>query len=157
MNTAQRYREFARDSRDESPAYEELAAAVAEDQELLRLLDDLPEPKRQPNLLFAATRYLGGPVTPPAAFRDWAVRHWADLTATMRERSTQTNEPARCATLLPVLAGLPQPLALLEVGAAAGLCLYPDEYQYRFDGLSVAPRESLVRIDCAISGDVPVP
>jgi hypothetical protein len=156
VNTAQRYREFARDSRDESPAYEELAAAVAEDQELLRLLDDLPEPKRQPNLLFAAARYLGGPVTPSAAFRDWAVRHWADLTATMRERSTQTNEPARCATLLPVLAGLPQPVALLEVGAAAGLCLYPDEYQYRFDGLSVGPRESLVRIDCAISG-VPVP
>jgi hypothetical protein len=157
VNTAPRYREFARDSRDESPAYEELAAAVAEDQELLRWLDDLPEPKRQPNLPFAATRYLGGPVMPPAAFRDWAVSHWADLTATMRERRTQTNEPARCATLLPVLAGLPQPLALLEVGAAAGLCLYPDEYQYRFDGLSVGPRESLVRIDCAISGDIPVP
>ena len=121
------------------------------------MLDDLPEPKRQPNLLFAATRYLGGPVRPPAAFRDWAVSHWADLTATMRERSTQTNEPARCATLLPVLAGLPQPLALLEVGAAAGLCLYPDEYQYRFDGLSIGSPESLVRIDCAVSGDVPVP
>jgi hypothetical protein len=157
VNTVHRYREFARDSRDESPAYEELAAAVAEDQELLRLLDGLPEPKRQPNLLFAATRYLGGPVMPPAAFRDWAVSHWADLTATMRERSTQTNEPARCATLLPVLAALPQPLALLEVGAAAGLCLYPDEYQYRFDGLSIGPPESLVRIDCAVSGDIPVP
>jgi hypothetical protein len=157
VNTVQRYREFARDSRDESPAYEELAAAVAEDQELLWLLDDLPEPKRQPNLFFAATRYLGGPVMPPAAFRDWAVSHWADLTATMHELSTQTNEPARCATLLPVLAGLPQPLALLEVGAAAGLCLYPDEYQYRFDGVSIGPPESLVRIDCAVSGDVPVP
>jgi hypothetical protein len=44
----------------------------------------------------------------------------------MLSRSTQTNEPARCATLLPVLAQLPQPLALNEVGASAGLCLLPD-------------------------------
>jgi hypothetical protein len=34
--------------------------------------------------------------------------------------------------LLPVLAALPQPLALLEVGASAGLCLYPDQYSYRY-------------------------
>jgi hypothetical protein len=48
------------------------------------------------------------------------------LRAVMLERSTQTNEPGRCAALLPVLAGLPEPLALLEVGASAGLCLLPD-------------------------------
>ena len=34
--------------------------------------------------------------------------------------------------LLPVLAALPQPLALLDVGASAGLCLYPDRYTYRY-------------------------
>jgi hypothetical protein len=115
---------------------------MADDDELLlRMLNQLPEPKRQPNLLFAATQYLGGLVEPPADFRDWALRHWADLATTMR---TQTNEPARCATLLPVLAGLPQPLALLEVGASAGLCLYPDEYQYGLFAtrwpLQVSPR-----------------
>jgi hypothetical protein len=33
-----------------------------------------------------------------------------------------------------VLAGLPQPLALLEVGASAGLCLLPDYYGYDYDG-----------------------
>ena len=44
----------------------------------------------------------------------------------------QTNEAGRCAVLLPVLAALPQPLALLEVGASAGLCLYPDRYAYRY-------------------------
>ncbi len=38
-------------------------------------------------------------------------------------KRTQTNEPGRCAVLLPLLAALPQPLALLEVGASAGLCL----------------------------------
>jgi hypothetical protein len=50
----------------------------------------------------------------------------------MRSRATQTNEPGRCAVLLPVLAALPQPLALLDVGASAGLCLYPDRYSYRY-------------------------
>jgi hypothetical protein len=46
--------------------------------------------------------------------------------------ATQTNEPGRCAVLLPVLAGLSEPLALLEVGAFAGLCLLPDFYAYDF-------------------------
>lgn len=50
----------------------------------------------------------------------------------MRTRLTQTNEPGRCATLLPFLAAIEGPLALLEVGASAGLCLYPDRWQYRY-------------------------
>ena len=53
--------------------------------------------------------------------------------------------------------GLAAAVGLAGSRAAAGLCLYPDEYQYRFDGLSIGPPESLVRIDCAVSGDVPVP
>jgi hypothetical protein len=48
----------------------------------------------------------------------------------MLAQSTQTNEPGRCAALLPMLARLPEPLALLEVGASAGLCLLPDFYTY---------------------------
>ncbi|OJF12514.1 DUF2332 domain-containing protein [Couchioplanes caeruleus] len=65
----------------------------------------------------------------------------------------------RCATLLPVLARLPQPLALLEVGASAGLCLYPDAYQYRFgeDPRVLGPTDSPVRLTCAVSDDVPRP
>jgi hypothetical protein len=57
----------------------------------------------------------------------------------MLTRRTQTNEPGRCATLLPVLARLPQPLALLEVGASAGLCLLPDRYGYDYDGRRLMP------------------
>jgi hypothetical protein len=37
--------------------------------------------------------------------------------------------------LLPALASLPQPLALHEVGAAAGLTLIPDVYSYEYGGL----------------------
>lgn len=55
-------------------------------------------------------------------------------------RRTQTNEPARCATLLPALARLPQPLALLEVGASAGLCLAPDRYAYDYGRARVPAR-----------------
>lgn len=50
----------------------------------------------------------------------------------MLARSTQTNEAARCAVLLPALSRLEGPLSLIEVGASAGLCLYPDRYSYAY-------------------------
>ncbi|GAA1969309.1 DUF2332 domain-containing protein [Amycolatopsis minnesotensis] len=148
-----------REARGQSATYERLALAVAEDARLLDLLDGVPEPRRQPNLLFAATRYLNGPVGEPAAFRDWAVRNWTEVAATMTARRTQTNEAARCGVLLPVLARLPQPLALLEVGASAGLCLYPDAYQYRYAGHSrvFGPVDSPVRLRCEVTGPIPLP
>ena len=46
----------------------------------------------------------------------------------MRSRRTQTNEVGRCAVLLPALP--PGPLALIEVGASAGLCLLLDQFYY---------------------------
>jgi hypothetical protein len=36
--------------------------------------------------------------------------------------------------LLPALALLPQPLAIIEVGASAGLTLLADKYSYDYDG-----------------------
>src|SRR5690349_2503776 len=133
--TPDRYRAFGqREARGQSPSYERLAFAVADDAELLELLDELPEQKRQPNLFFGAARYLGAPMDDPDAFRVWVLRCRTELTATMNQRRTQTNEPGRCAALLPLLARLPQPLALLEVGASAGLCLYPDRYGYDYEG-----------------------
>ena len=78
----------------------------------------------------------------------------------MLARSTQTNEPARCAVLLPVLAQLPQLLALIEVGASAGLCLLPDFYGYDF-GSGVIPPEVgdgvFPVFHCAVSAETPIP
>lgn len=132
-STSEWYDGFAeREAAGSSATYERLAHAVARSQALVERLDSLPQGKRQPNLLFASARALGGPVESPAAFEQWVLENWEDLAATMRDRRTQTNEPRRCATLLPFLASVEGPVALLEVGASAGLCLYPDRWQYRY-------------------------
>ena len=65
--------------------------------------------------------------------------HALRIKEVMLSRTTQTNEPARCAVLLPVLAGLRQPLALIEVGASAGLCLLPDRYGYDYGAHRLEP------------------
>ncbi len=159
-DTATRYRRFAEDEvRGFSPSYERLCLGVAADADVLARLEQLPPSKRQPNLLLAAVRFVGGPTSSYPAFRDWVLDHWDELAATMRARRTQTNEPRRCAPLLPVLAALPQPLALIEVGASAGLCLCPDRYAYRY---SLPGREhrigaSPVELRCAVTGPAPLP
>ncbi len=149
------YAEFAaREAHGVSPSYERLALAVSADDELLALLDTLPATKRQPNLLFSVVRFLGGPVENPTAFRHYMVANWPAIEAEILVRATQTNEAGRCALLLPVLAALPQPLALLEVGASAGLCLYPDRYAYRYGDHVVGTGEPI--LECAATG-VPLP
>jgi hypothetical protein len=76
----------------------------------------------------------------------------------MRGRRAQTNEPARCATLLPALAGLPPPLALIEVGASAGLTLFVDLYSYDYGGYRLPGRDPLApTLRCELHGPVPVP
>jgi hypothetical protein len=148
------YAEFAaRETRGVSPAYERLAYAVSRDDEILALLGTLPPAKRQPNLLFGVVRLLGGPVGDPAAFHAYTVANWPVIEAQLRVRATQTNEPGRCAALLPVLAALPQPLALLEVGASAGLCLYPDRYAYRYGDHAIGSGEPV--LECVATGMAP--
>lgn len=154
MTIAEVYRRFAVcEARGVSRSYERLSFAVADDDEILALLANLPAPKRQPNLLFAVVRLLGGPVEDPVAFRAYVLANWPQIGAEMRARATQTNEAGRCAVLLPVLAALPQPLALLEVGASANLCLYPDRYGYRY-GMHVVDSGPPI-LDCELRGVAP--
>ena len=154
MTLATTYTEFAaRELHGISPTYERLSLAVSRDDEVLALVGTLPPGKRQPNLLFGVVRYLGGPVDDTFAFHDFTVANWPAIEADMRVRATQTNEAGRCAALLPVLAALPPPLALLEVGAAAGLCLYPDRYAYRYSGHEIGAGEPV--LECAATGLTP--
>src|SRR5262245_25461834 len=101
------YRRFADvEVRGRSPLYEAFARAIAGDIELLERVAELPPHKRQPNLLLAAVRHVAGLAPDPAAFRRTALERWSDVRPIMLARSTQTNEPGRCATLLPLLARL---------------------------------------------------
>lgn len=154
MTTAQKYAQFARlECRGVSPTYERLSYAVSVDEEILALLSTVPEPKRQPNLLFGVVRLLGGPVDDPAAFHAFVVDQWPTVMASLLARATQTNEPGRCALLVPVLASLPQPVALLEVGASAGLLLYPDRYTYRYGDHLLGSAGPV--LDCELVGREP--
>ncbi|MGW7054409.1 DUF2332 domain-containing protein [Streptomyces sp. NPDC054887] len=158
QSVAARYREFSeQQARGVSPLYAELTARISEDGDLCALVAALPPGnKQQPNLLLAAVRYLGGRYEDWASFRAWTLAHWDAVRTVVLERFTQTNEPARCATLLPLLAALPQPLALVEVGASAGLCLHPDRYAYRYDEGPVLGA-SPVTFHCRTEGPVPLP
>jgi hypothetical protein len=152
---AKEYRDFRDHASDRSPLYTELAPGVAADPELLAWLDTLPAGKSQPNLLFAAYRLIAGTPSGWAEFRGVLGERRAEIEAVMLSRRTQTNEAARCALMLPLLAALPQPLALLEVGASAGLCLLPDRYGYDYDGHRLGSGPPVLR--CDPEGAVPVP
>ena len=178
VGTAANYRAWAQEARGLSPLYESLANAVAEDSAVLGFLAGLPASKRQPNLLFGAARYLLGRAPEIGDLRDLVSRRPVELSEVMLARRTQTNEPARCATIMPALGQLSGPLALIEVGASAGLTLLFDRYSYEYypgngagvgrgggagdgradAGLFVAgsdPEAPVLR--CAVSGPVPIP
>lgn len=156
---ADSYRRFAElEAADVSETYFNWATGIAGDPAILDLIGALPGIKRQPNLVFAASRVAGAPVGSYSEFRDWLLEHWEVTVPVILARSTQTNEAARCAVLLPVLEQLDGPLALIEAGAAGGLVLYPDRYSYLYtiDGttdravLDPSTGPSPVELSCTI-------
>lgn len=155
------YVDFAdHEARRRSPFYAEICHRVAGDPALLAKLAELPLEKQQPNLLLAAAKYLFGTARDWPQFRERVETHWDATLAVILARRTQTNEPARCATLLPLLALLPQPLALIEVGASAGLCLLPDKYRYDYGGRIVARTNGdpvAPLFHCKVNDAAPVP
>lgn len=93
-----------------------------------------------------------------------ADRSLARCRAVVLSHATQTNEAGRCAVLLPLLSQFREPLALIEVGASAGLCLYPDRYSYCYttpDGTThlIDPPSgpSPVLAKCALSPSTALP
>lgn len=156
LTTAENYLSFSRyEAAGKSPLYAELTTEVAQDPLMLAFLAERPAAKRQPNLLLAAVRYLYGIQPDYRSFQSVVLENRDVVGNVLEHRRTQTNEPGRCAVLLPFLARLPQPLALLEVGAAAGLCLLADRYGYRYGDRLVGHNE--VVFDCELRGPVPVP
>ncbi|MBG6084173.1 DUF2332 domain-containing protein [Zhihengliuella flava] len=148
-----------------SPLYAEWAEGVAASPELLERIGSLPTSKQQPNLVFAAARFCGCPDAGFEEFKAFALQRWDAIAAEARSRMTQTNESARCATLLPVFEHIQrqsgQPLALIELGPSAGLCLVPDRYAYQYDDGEVLGAENLTAgaplLPCTTRGGVPLP
>ena len=170
---AEQYADFATYTRGDSPCFEAWAEGVVADAEVQAWIGSLPGPKQQQNLVFAAARWHGVPAPGPyAGLRTALLGDVGALRATILARATQTNEVGRLATLVPVLAELSRraggrPLALLEVGASAGLCLYPDRHDYAWttaDGV-VTARGSDARgaalgaepLTCTVTGAAPLP
>lgn len=159
---AERYRRFARiEARGRSPLYEAFAMHVAQSPEILRFLEGLPRDRQQPNLLFAAIRYVAGIPPSTQELKPALLEHADAIAEVMLTRTTQTNEPGRCATLLPALAEIEGPLALIEVGASAGLCLLPDAYGYDWGRQRLIPPawagKTAPTFPCVASEGTPLP
>ncbi|MEM7505217.1 MAG: DUF2332 domain-containing protein [Pseudomonadota bacterium] len=153
------YARFAAEARAiGSPLYGHLSESVASNPAILDFLDQLPASRRQPNLLLAAVRHVAGLAEDGADLAAKIETHGEAIAALMRTRTTQTNEPGRCATLLPVLGQIEGPLALLEVGASAGFCLLPDLYGYRYGEREIAPgAPSAPILPCDACVETPLP
>ncbi|WP_303709399.1 MULTISPECIES: DUF2332 domain-containing protein [Microbacterium] len=160
----ERYARFAAtEAPGRSALYAEWAAGVAADPEIRELLRRIPPTRRQPPLVFAVSRLLGAGHGPYREWREFVLAQPDRLVAECTRRALQTNEPLRTAALLPVLSEIDGPIALLEIGAAAGLCLYPDRYSFRFtDGegrvrraLDPLDGPSTVLLESTVSGDLP--
>lgn len=160
----QRYARFAaHEAPGRSELYAEWAAGVAGDPGISAVLARIPENRRQPPLVFAVTRMLGAELGDYDGWRAFVTAHADEIVAECTARRLQTNEPLRLAPLLPVLSEIEGPLALLEIGASAGLCLYPDRYSFRFKdaggsvrlALDPADGPSTVVLHSRVDGSLP--
>ena len=156
---AQRFVRFAdQECGAYAPLYDRLARGIAADPELLTIAARARSGQQVPLLLLAAVHslLLGGvnhalgafypsitrhtaipPGDPLPAFRAFCLDHRDVLLELVSTRLVQTNEPRRCTMLLPAFATVARlaagrPLALIEVGASAGLHLLFDHYGYNY-------------------------
>ena len=158
---AERYRDFAAYAEGDSACFVAWALGVAHDPEIHAWLGDLPRLKQQPNLVFAAARWHGAR-TPSdyAELKRTLLGQEAAVKETIRERATQTNEVGRLATLTPVFAQIAEdsgPLSLIEVGASAGLCLFPDRYDYAWPPLGGLTGSGGPVLTAEVRGEMPIP
>ena len=139
----------------DSPTYALLARHVATRAPLLALARECRPGQPIPNLLFAAVRRLVAdePDTPlgqfygraprhrpsqelPQAFEKLCTVHAEQIVDLVRSRNVQTNEVGRCSHLMPAFGVIAQAtgqdLALIDIGAGAGLNLLWNRFDYRY-------------------------
>jgi hypothetical protein len=175
----ERFARFAAETAGRSALYERFSRDLARRPEGAALLVEAPPAQRRPNLLYAAVHdlLLGGADHPLAAyypsvggtrppdadatptFLRCVTDHHAEVLARLSTRATQTNEVGRTAALLPGLvaigARLDAPMALVELGASAGLLLHLDRFAYRFGDVAAGDPASPVVVSPELWGVVP--
>lgn len=157
-----------------APLYERVVRTVAEDDDLLALVRAAPPAAHLPNVLLAAVHYLllGGldhplgavyrgelAADPGPLFADLCRSQRAELLAVMAVRRTQTNEVGRGTFIAPALTAVASradgPLALVEVGASAGLNLRLDRYRIEYGERGATGPPSPVTIEAEVTGGDP--
>jgi hypothetical protein len=177
---AERFRSFGRlECPGRSALYAQLSEGIAGDAALLRLAAHARPGTPLPNVLFAAVHFLllGGVQHPLAAFyadldaspsttdgdpfpalRDFCHEHHEALLPLVATRLVQTAQVRRCSLLLPAFElvfrrGNGRPLALVEIGASAGLNLRWDRYRYAYsDGRRCGPAGAPLELGTTLRG-----
>ncbi|UTF55193.1 DUF2332 domain-containing protein [Natronosalvus rutilus] len=166
---------------DVSPLYERLARGAADDPTLLDIAADASAGQPAPQLLLGAVHallldgdehaladfYSTRTDDPEAGdpyphFREFCLTRESRIRDIVRSRRVQTNAVGRSAVLVPAfehvsrIAGRDS-LALVEVGASAGLNLRWDRYRHEYAGYGSYGPNSAVRIEPLVRGDVAPP
>ncbi len=171
MTLAEYFRLFATEAKNgRSPLYERLSLAIAEDADMLALVETRRPGQPAPNLLFAAVHQellagandplkdyypsCGGRRSPDdgdvyGAFQSFVRSRRERIAAAVASRVTNTNEVARSALLYPAYDWIARhargALQILEIGPSAGLNLNWFRYGYRYvdeAGATVLERET---------------
>ena len=165
-----------------APLYAAIAREVAGDPDLLALVARRRPGQPAVNLLFAAVHYLllSGAAHPLAAyypdltdaplprgeaypqFRAFCAEHAASIVEIVGSRLVQTNVLERCGLLLPAFAAAAKALggtelAMIEIGASAGLNLLWDRYFYDYGAFTWGDPASAVWLEIEVRGSASLP
>ncbi|QBD76411.1 DUF2332 domain-containing protein [Ktedonosporobacter rubrisoli] len=166
-----------------SPLYAYLSQQIAADPALLSLVAEADQSTTITNLFFGAVHFLllsgsehplrayypdmSTTTRPPEeafpTFREFCLEHAEKIREIVTTRYVQTNEVRRCAGLFPAFSLLAsrlehQPLAIVEIGASAGLHLLWDRYAYDYgSGQILGKPDSPVHIRSSVRGPYPLP
>src|SRR5579885_2213156 len=160
-----------------SPLYSHFYQGMQDDQDMLALLSLVARDQPSYVLFFSMINLLAKRMQHPLLtefypyftahprpaseaypiFREFCLTYAEQLRTLLPSATLQTNEVTRCANLLPAFelvsrrAGH-QPLALIEVGASAGLNLNWDRYRYRYGNICIGSEHAPVQISCTLKG-----
>jgi hypothetical protein len=157
-----------------SALYERIAGAASDSPAVLEIQMEAPPEAHLPTVLLGAVHYLlldgadhpladvyagRSNADPVPLFLDLCRARHDELVAVIRVRRVQTNDCGRSALLGPGLTWLsdrlPGSMALVDVGASAGLNLIPDRYRLDYGGHGTTGPPSPVSIHCDVIGGEP--